>query len=431
MRNIVTGMCIALLAFSAGFIVSQQLSTRELPTEKQKVQDSDKLDVADTHSVNSDINSEIANTVRKSDELNSPVSHPLSDIAEQIKILTYDGPQSLTFSNLAQLYSLAAELSEFALLELMKEYFNTESEQDNTAFMLLFGRYAELNPKEALDFVTNEVIDDTIGMFAQSSALYHLAKQDPIAAFNYFEQNSKAINSRGGRPFLGVPANIFSELATKNMSLAIDKLQRLNDQGYDLFTAIGGITQTIDSKQEFIDLLAMTKSIESFEVESEIISNWTAQNPEQVANWLTTEYHGDRHAELKNKVFQRWFRTDKIESANWMLANASPDRLHKDVNSIVSRWGIDNPESALKWFSQQPIEIYNQTTFASFLKTTAHMHPRFTAANIHHVQNERERSHIASSVYSSLKNKNVSEAQAFLDQSPFKDEILKFEAALR
>jgi hypothetical protein len=191
-----------------------------------------------------------------------------------------------------------------------------------------------------------------------------------------------------------------------------------------------GLTQALESKQEFIDLLTLTESIDNLDVERAIIGKWTQSAPEEVGAWLLEDYTGNRYDEIEERLILNWSRVDREQSAQWMLANSRPEKLSRNVASFVGSWGYENPTEALQWFNQQSADIYNQSSLSSFLGSVAYSHPEFAVNHLSLIESEKGRSSVAQSIYQGLKRNSVSKAEAFLEQSSFRDEILKLDARI-
>ncbi|TDF37480.1 hypothetical protein EYS14_15130 [Alteromonadaceae bacterium M269] len=179
-----------------------------------------------------------------------------------------------------------------------------------------------------------------------------------------------------------------------------------------------------------MNLFSEIESIDDHEIEDSIISQWTRHNPEQVGAWLAEEYTGSRVDEIKEHFIRNWSYMDRIKSADWMVNNSLPEKLDKNVTSFMQSWGYDNPEEAMQWFSQQSAEIYNQSNFSDFLRNAAYPHPQFAANHLSFIDDEKQRSGVAQSIYQGFKQKSSSKAKAFLEASPFRKDILKFDAMM-
>lgn len=224
---------------------------------------------------------------------------------------------------------------------------------------------------------------------------------------------------------------IFSSLAKQDLSLAIDKLYELNKLGHKLMLPMWGLTQNLESKQEFVDLLTLTKSLDNHEIEEGIISNWTRHNPEEVGAWLLEDYDGERLEQLKDNFILTWASNDREKSGNWLIDNTAPDKVQRKVVNFLRSWAWDEPKAAMQWFSKQPNAIYNQKTFAEFINDAASSNPQFAMNYMSYLDSKKDQQRLSETIYQGLKRRSTQQAKDFLEQSPFKDEILEFDEYLK
>lgn len=354
-------------------------------------------------------------------------------LTKQLNAITTGDPMGLSFSDFAALYQFIAELTELEVLALIREYSSQNIEKNNTAFSALFSRYVEINPTEAIDFVLNELDDENIKKAFLTMGITALSKQDPLAAYDYFlKLNEAGLNkSMSDQHMLSSSLlGTFAGLAKQDMALALDKLYELNQLGFQIYMPMHGITKELESKQEFLDLLNLTQSFDDHEIEEAIIRQWTSKNPEQVGAWLIEEYTGDRYEEIKSRFVRSWSYQDREKSGDWLIAHSAPEKLRGDVEDFMRSWGWEEPEAAMQWFMKQPKNVYNQRNFGDFLKNIAMSQPKFAIKYLSLVDNEKTQSSISYSIYYGLKSKSTSQADAFLEESSFKDDILELAAKI-
>ncbi|WP_147318231.1 hypothetical protein [Salinimonas sediminis] len=220
----------------------------------------------------------------------------------------------------------------------------------------------------------------------------------------------------------------FAGLAKLDMALAIDKLNELNQLGYRLSTLVWGLTQALESKHDFVDLLTLTKAIDDHEVEESIIQEWARKSPEEVGAWLVEDYSGNRYDELKSKFINNWSYQDREKSGDWLTAHTTQDKLDDDVVNFMRSWSWHSPEAAMEWFKQQPEKVHNQRNFGEFINSVAVSQPQFAAKYLGFVDSKTKQADISRSIYRGLKRRSTSLATAFLEQSPLKNDILELEA---
>ena len=312
MKNLIWIVCV-LLAFTAGYFVNHFSSeTLSLDAQPQAPISAPK-DATDNNNVvtsNTTAFTPSTNTVESENDVGVPTT---DEIAQQLKALIGSNPMALTFSEMANFYSFVGELSEVQLLAVIQELSNTGVKENQSALMMLFSRYTEINAAAAIDFAKTEIGDERLQSAMLNISLISLAQQDPLASYDHFIRLTDAqqnIARASNMHLTGSLMPIFSSLAKQDLSLAIDKLYELNKLGHKLMLPMWGLTQNLKSKQEFVDLLTLTKSLDNHEIEEGIISNWTRHNPEEVGAWLLEDYDGERLEQLKDNFILTWASND-------------------------------------------------------------------------------------------------------------------------
>lgn len=100
------------------------------------------------------------------------------------------------------------------------------------------------------------------------------------------------------------------------------------------------------------------------------------------------------------------------------------------VQNIIQSWGFSDPESSFNWLSKQSPAIYNQESVHTFFQYTAYSHPEFVDQRLDMLESRQERTNIARQVYQSIKRKSIERAEAYLEQSPYKEGIKQLEVRL-
>lgn len=339
----------------------------------------------------------------------------------------------LLFSDIANLYIFIANLSKSDITGLLRNLSVENAQTNATALNILFSRYAEMNPLAAIEFAVTQVPNTSNKTAFLTVGLVSLAKQDPLAAYDNYLQISNTLpnqSSRDNYVLKGTLMTIFSSLAEQDMPLAIDKLRQMSQSSGQVLMPVYGITQALETQQDYTDLLTLTSKIDNHEIEQHIIAQWqwTRQNPEQVGEWLLNTYSDNRFDELKSSFISAWSQQNRNKCGDWLVAHSAPDKVAEDVVNFLRAWSWDNPEAAMTWLEQQPTNVYNQNVFSQFLGDVAFSQPQFTARYLNFVDSEKQRSAIAFRIYQGLKRKSTSQAAEFLNQSDFKDDILSYEA---
>ena len=433
MKNL--GWCIAiLLAFSAGYFTSSYSSKKPLADEQAKG-----VEVEGVEAINNQPASFLNTTEQTS--FNNASEHKYTEktptikaLAQQLKAITGDDPASLTFSGKARLYGFIGDLSEVELRALVETLTSTNIKENTATLSLLFRRYSEINPTAALEYAKSGMEGSELRDSFVELSLSNLGKQNPLAAYNQFLSIAGTHQSNGGirqRMLQGSLFHTFSALAKQDMALAIDKLSELNELGYKVEMSVWGLAENLASKQDFVDLLTLTETIDNNAVAEGIIDKWAQKKPEEAGAWLLESYTGDRADQLKDRFVQAWANHDKEKSGNWLVENTAPEQINKKVVNHLRNWGWENPEAAMQWFAKQPSAVYNQNTFGEFINNIAYINPKFAVKYMHYLDSEAQQQRLSSIIYGSLKDTNPQQAKAFLTQSPYKNEILEFEERMK
>jgi hypothetical protein len=423
------------LAFIAGFFTSKVFEKKQISyplASKQNVTPTNQKEKQVSIYVSGNKKTP---TVESEQNSTSGASTQLSLVAltEELESYANNGAGGLAFSELSRLYLIVGNLPDDQVLELMRTFFIDNIEDDSSIFSVLFSKYIEANSEAALDFVSDEITDTNLRSRYLGQVVDSIAKTDPIAAYEYVLQDIDAKDGLTDRNQIAMTSSLYSvfeSLAKRDRLLAIDKLNELSQLGHSITIPALGLTQALESKQEFINFLTMTKSIDNHEIERAAIGKWTRSNPEEVGAWLIRDYTGNRYDEIEERLIQNWSYIDREKSADWMITNSRPEKLSKNLANFVGNWGYDNPTEAMQWFKQQSVEIYNQNTLSDFLGSVAYSHPQFAVNHLRSIEGEKGRSRVAQSIYQGFKRNSSSKAEAFLEQSPFREEILKLDASI-
>jgi hypothetical protein len=335
---------------------------------------------------------------------------------------------------MANLYLFVGDLSEAQLIAIVQDLSSANIKENKAAFSILYSRYAEINPTAALDFAMTNIADQDLKNALLSTSLINLASQDPLAAYERFVSLTSSRQSTAGIKKMQLSGSLiatFSSLAKQDLSLAIDKLNEIIELGYSARMPVMGLTDHIDSKQDFVDLLVLTEALNNHVVEEGIIDKWASQNPEQVSDWLLEEYAGENLERLKDSFVRAWSYHDREGSGNWLVDNTASDKVGQKVVKFLDSWSWDNPEAAMQWFSKQPNAVYNQKTFSEFINDAAFLNPQFATKYMSYLDGEKPKEELAKRIYQGFKRNSTQQANDFLEQSPFKDEILEFDEYMK
>lgn len=370
-----------------------------------------------------------SSSLATSDSQKMPVASPvnLDGIVEQIIEITSNGMQGFQFRDVVDLYTLVDSLKEEDLLNILETHFSGPDQRtDSVALLVLLGKYIEIDVRAALAFISSKVSDRKTKNAAMMSALNRWSQEDALSAYNFFIQQSELDNPEysGTDSTMGL-STIFENLAILDLELAVDKLAEIGDADNQQFRALLGISSAMENKQDFLDFIKSTERLDNFELTESIVGAWSRKDPEEVADWLESEYQGDKTKELREQLFTSWFYKDRVKSADWFITSSTSSSLRENVNRILQTWAWEDPQTGLNWLSQHSSEIYNQTTFVTFLQHASYKNPDFVAARIELVNDPEKKVGLATRVHMSLSRQSTEKAQAYLANSPYRENIIK------
>ncbi|WDE07068.1 hypothetical protein SG34_009345 [Thalassomonas viridans] len=353
---------------------------------------------------------------------NEPVR--VADSLAQIKALLGNGNMLMDMEGIAQSYLLVKNFSEQDVLDSLALLQNELEQTDNMMpLMLLLGRYAELNPQQAIAFAENNIHSSQSKMTAMSSVIGAWAKQDPQAAYDWFlasEQDS-ADSGFFNANSVGLMA-IFNGLANRDLNDAIDKLADISDSNSDTMMAINGITTSFTDKAQFIRLMEKTEEFDDRRIQESILSTWTMKNPEDTVEWLDTIEDLEHKKALQQDVLRNWMFTEPLDAATWYMGSAGDSDKQAAGEQIISHWGRNNPQATLNWLEQQP-EIDNEASTRNLLETSVFEHPQFAIDHLERLSSDSDKQRISFNIYLALEHESKQKAANFVASSPYKEAL--------
>jgi hypothetical protein len=225
------------------------------------------------------------------------------------------------------------------------------------ASLLLFGRWAEVDPHAALAY------SDKIGMggmFVKPTILQSWASTDPASAAKYFAENPRefqmmGMGGMGGRGGSGASV-IASEWAKTDPQAALAWAQSL--KGRDKDQAMTSVVRELASTdpQKAVAMAATMDGEAQEDAYASIATQWGAKDFDAAEAWV--------------KSLPASLQEDALARAIGSLANSDPVLASKKVDSMesgdakeraitrtVDAWSRENPAQAAAWLIKQGDDV--------------------------------------------------------------------------
>ena len=352
---------------------------------------------------------------------------PVNVVMADLKALLGDtGMMSMDMAALAESYYLVKDLDEEDLLEALSQLQGNLNNPGNMLpLMLILGRYAELNPQNAMAFYENNITSPQAKMVALSGILSSWAKTDPEGAYEWFQNKGDKDNSggmMGGNSFSLV--YIFQGLAKKDLNGAIEKLKSVGDESFKLQMAVSGVASSLRTKEDFVEFMEKVPEFKNKNAGRTVMQNWVMRNPDEAVAWVDGLEDKKRQKELAQNVLNGWMMTEPQKAADWYINKAEGDDKQKAIEQIVRTWGMNSPESSINWLEKQE-GVDKQKSIKAIYTSALYSNPVYVADNLNKLTAENDRKDISVQLYQQLKNVNKEKAQEFFDKSPFKEDLKK------
>ena len=429
-------LCSILIAFVSGYQLHSLLSGKSL---SQTVPSDDTTGTKNVTSATIDVttNQLEQQALTTGQSIPTPENQLAFDEKPDIESLVMDIKQlmggqgfSTNFKGIAEAYSLLQKFNEDDLLQTLQTHFTSNGNlQSGNAIVLFLNEYAQRNPLAAIAFIEENVNAPLVKTVAMQSALSIWAERDPLAALNWYQ--SQAQKGGSNNIFNGLSRSltgIFAGLAISDMALAINKLSSLDES--ELRSATMGVTRTISTQQEFEDLMLNGDVLNNKSLQSAIAMSWGTYNPRGLASWIDENPNLERASQIRNQTLSIWMMSSPRESADWYMQSASEENRRQKLVSVVDSWSRISTESALQWLKEQnPVD--NQDAMERLLSTFVRTNHDIAIANIEQLDDIKRKTNILYRVYTDKHRTNPSEAEAFLADSPYQQEILEKQAQVQ
>lgn len=350
---------------------------------------------------------------------------PVSVVMADLKALLGSGNMmSMDMAAFAESYNLIKDLSEGELVEALDLLSGDINDPANMMpLMLILGKYAEFDPKNAMAYYESSITSPQTKMMALSSIMSSWAKTDPEGAYEWFQSQESENDGGGimGGRSMGM-VQIVQGLAKKDLRSAIEKLNKLETVGFEAQMAATGIASALKDKEEFIEFFKQTEDLDNKNIKNSVLQNWVMRNPQEAVDWVETIEDEKEKSKYNQQVLSGWMNSSPKAAAEWYL-NSAEDK-NKAAEKVVQKWSWRNPKAAMEWVESQE-GIDNQKSMQKILESSIYQNPDFAINNMDKLEEDKSRQRLSERIYSHLKNQSKTKAEEFLESSPFKDEIVK------
>ena len=348
----------------------------------------------------------------------------IDKISTELKSLLSSQEIGLDIEALFRSHELLKSLSEQQLVEVLRTLAPSLSQSKKLGpLLLIFGRYAELNPKGAISYIRDDFALSRLKVAILSSVISKWSKTDPTAAYDWTKEQILN-NHTAGRitsDSYGL-TTIFGYLAKQDLYDALEKLMEIANYGANTEMAIIGISNTLKHQDEFIALLENPAVVENKRGKEKALTLWVNINPQDATEWLDSNQYVTDKNKLQIEALTVWLKDDPLSAADWYMSKAKGSNRQKQADTIIYRWRSGEPQQKLDWLSNQTEIDLSRSTYA-VLQSTVYTHPDFVIRNINLLSTDSEKLGLSIQIHSALSHRNKQAAANFLESSPLKDQI--------
>jgi len=341
-----------------------------------------------------------------------------------------DGNQfSFDMASIAQAYMLIENLTEDELLTTLSLMNGKLNKANNGELLtLLLGRLATFDPLRTANFIEDNIVSPQAKMTAMMSVISSWIKDDPTSAYNWYIDPTNSFSSDSNFSSIGFLA-IFKGLASHDIDDAFTKLSELNYSATKIRMAAMGISQAIESKEDFIQFIQRSDELDDKSIKGSFISSWVLKNPLETVEWSESILDEAQQRKMQSTIFMNWTSTEPAKAADWFIGTANDSEKGSHATKIIDMWGRREPNAALAWLDQQA-GFDTQKSIAKLLNSSAYMNTKFTIDNLDRLTSDKAKTKISYRIYQALQRSSSTKAAEFLSSSPYQEEIEKKQVIL-
>jgi len=290
-------------------------------------------------------------------------------------------------------------------------------EQKMMASLLLYGRWAEVDPQGALA-QTNKMGFE--GAMLRPTVLQGWASSDPQNAAKYFSANPREFVQMGG-PGGNSASVIASEWAKLDPESAMTWAGTLTS-GQDKSGALASIVREIAAKDPAkavaaaagltgddqtradreiagqwgaTDFTAAKAWIDSLPAEARdqamasALSSFASKDPVKASAEIASMTAGDSKNQAISQVAQAWASTDPAAAAAWVVQQG--DNTDNAIRGVMTNWATQNSTAALAFIEQQQPGTFRDQAVASYVMANRSADPSTAVTLAETITDERDR----------------------------------------
>ncbi|WP_158971425.1 hypothetical protein [Paraglaciecola sp. L3A3] len=340
-------------------------------------------------------------------------------LLQQAKTLL-DNSSRMNISKLAKAYNLIQELSPEQLFTALNELDTSALDAESTQlFSLLLSRYAEFEPENAMAFIAQQVESNKAQAVGRFAVLSTWAENDPLTALDWFKTSVSSNQfSQENRPL----HSIFSNLAKQDVDLAIDSLAPFAKNMRQLSMAVSGLTRLLSTSEDFIHVMDKTKELDNKKLTQDVVRAWARTEPEDAIEWLATIEDEKQKKQLEYDIYRTWLFSDSDRAAEVYMNTADSTNRQARAQFVARSLSYINPDKAVSWLQQQG-GIDSDFLVKKVVKESARNNPEFASTHLDVFTDKKEYLASSVSIYMSFARNSQTQADNFLAESPYKNEL--------
>jgi len=348
----------------------------------------------------------------------------LHSLLNDLENLLDGGQFSFDMAAIAQAYKLIENLTEDEILSTLNLMSGKLNKPKNVELLsLLVGRLASFEPLKAASFIEGNIDSPQAKMAAMLSMISSWVKDDPASAYYWYVDPNNSYTSRSSFSSVGLLA-IFKGLASQDVNDALTKLSELESAGVTVRIAATGIGQSIEHKEDFIQIIERYNELGNQNIKDSLISSWVLKSPSETIEWSETIEDKIQQKKMQSTIFMNWTATEPESAADWYIGTANEFEKESHATKIINMWAMREPYAALEWLDQQT-SFDTQKSLAKLLKSSTYTNTNFAINNLNRLTTDKSKTDISYRIYQALERNSPTKAAEFLSSSPYQEEIEK------
>jgi hypothetical protein len=413
-----------LVTIGAAFVLGYTINSTTVPNQNSTSQIVEQTKLKDSNTQTENNVPLKVSTKREKSNATVMIKTDLNKLRNNLENLLSGGQFSLDMASIAQAYNLIESLTEDELLttlNLMKGNLNKPSNLQ--ILSLLAGRLATFDPLKAANFIDDNINSPQAKMTAMMSVISSWGKKDPISAYYWYIDPNNSYASENTFSSMGL-LSIFNGLAANDINDAYTKLTELDISGVNTRMAAMGISQTLESKVDFIQFIVRSDELDNINIKDSIISSWVLKNPLETIEWSESIAEKEKQQKVQSTIYLNWSSAEPRNAANWYIETASESEKQLKATKIIDMWGMREPSAALEWLDQQT-GFDTQKSIIKLLDSSAYLNTQFAVDNLQRLTSDKAKADVSYRIYQSLMRSSTKKAAEFLSSSPYTKEVEK------